>query len=278
LGEAKRRREVEAQLLKRWPENLNSLHEAEEDLRTKGLMVLCESGDLLEQVKLVESSMDLLQYYLQAHVPKDEDEQTIQYLGIRVFNGAAATLKLGLAGYGQAAAAIERDLLETVFLLNMFASNPERIAAWPTVDEEKRNAEFGPRKVREFLDQRDGFVDKRRKAAYDALSRVGSHPTVRGFALLRPGNESPPPGPFITSPLLAAVTNELARVMAQAGEVFLKFVKNDTTGALKAKADFMEVAGLWLERYFEEPHDAGAVASLRKLAAEIEQGAGNAHP
>ena len=38
--------------------------------------------------------------------------------------------------------------------------------------------------VRDFLDKRDGFTSRKRKEAYDNLSRMGAHPTVLGFVLL----------------------------------------------------------------------------------------------
>jgi len=44
-------------------------------------------------------------------------------LGIRLFNGAAAVLKLCLSGYYQTAALQARDLLETVFLLDLFTAD-----------------------------------------------------------------------------------------------------------------------------------------------------------
>jgi hypothetical protein len=62
---------------------------------------------------------------------------------------------------------------------------------------------YHPAKIRTDLDDRDGFVKKKRKQSYNALSTLGTHPSPGGFELKRDG------GRFIHSgPLRQRVTLE----------------------------------------------------------------------
>ena len=55
---------------------------------------------------------------------------------MRTFNAFAASIKLTLSGYHQNSALILRDVMETVFLLSLFAGDPSLVARWrfqPTI-------------------------------------------------------------------------------------------------------------------------------------------------
>ena len=80
-------------------------------------------------VRVVENAMDLADLLRQ--VPTDdEDMKVIQVLGMRTFNAFGASLKLALSGYSQNSALIVRDILETVFLLNLFSGDRTLIGRW----------------------------------------------------------------------------------------------------------------------------------------------------
>ena len=68
--------------------------------------------------------MNLIQFFVREHVADGSDQETIQLLGIRLFNGIASALRLITGGYFQTAAMIQRDLLETVFLITYLRVHP----------------------------------------------------------------------------------------------------------------------------------------------------------
>lgn len=269
MGEAKRRKSRSDDAALGWPENLRKLHAAEEDLRLRGLGMVKGDEDLTRQIRLIETVMDFLQRYLNTHETTDPDEITVQHLGVRVFNAAAAALKLALGGYGQVSAGILRDILETTFLVDSFRTDRSRIAEWRNITEDKRGQAFGADAVRRYLDVRDKYTERRRRQAYMDLCRMGTHPTVQGFALLRAGDTGTPPGPFLASNILAATINELAKLMVEVGETFEAFLPNDGPSAIEAKTLLMEETGRWLERYYGVPYDEGPVREVRGLLTKL---------
>ena len=74
--------------------------------------------------------------------------------------------QLMVSGYYQCAAMIMRDLLETAFLLGFFRHNPGTISVWRTKNDAIRKKVFAPVKIRVALDEKDGFTEKKRAAAY----------------------------------------------------------------------------------------------------------------
>jgi hypothetical protein len=112
-----------------------------------------------------------------------DDELTMQFLGIRLFNAAAASVKLALSGYYQKAFVHLRDILETYFLVDYLRSNPAQIAAWKNADNRTLRRDFSPMRIREALDKRDGYATQGRKKFYELVSQYASHATYRGFQL-----------------------------------------------------------------------------------------------
>ena len=49
---------------------------------------------------------------------------------------------------------------------------------------EKEDCPFGPGKIRNALDKRDGYTSLERKRIYDLLSEAASHASSVGFALV----------------------------------------------------------------------------------------------
>ena len=75
------------------PENFDCLHAGEELIRTKSVDAIEASADLLLHALVIESAMDLLDYFARNYKHDADDQHTIQLLGIRLFNGAASALK-----------------------------------------------------------------------------------------------------------------------------------------------------------------------------------------
>jgi hypothetical protein len=178
--------------------------------------------------ELIEHTMSLLRHFVQVHQSTSEDVRTVQLLGIRLFNSAASVWKLLLSGYYQTSMLQQRDLLETIFLLDYFRTNQSLIAEWRNSTDEIRYEEFRPSVVRKALDKRDGFTTRKRGDSYKMFCELGAHPTYLGFHMLtdKPGGDIHT-GPFFDSKSLKAGIEELARHLALAGGVFINlFLKS----------------------------------------------------
>jgi hypothetical protein len=75
-------------------DNLTSLHEHEENIRTKSLAAIVRRADLTDHLALVQEAMNVIYAFTHDHVNESDDELTMQFLGIRLFNAAAVSLKL----------------------------------------------------------------------------------------------------------------------------------------------------------------------------------------
>ena len=101
------------------PEALRRLHDHEDVLHKKALDIITGDGRLQLHLCVIEQAMDLADL-LRKFRTDDEDLKVVQLLGMRTFNAFGASIKLALSGYGQNSALILRDILETVFLLDLF--------------------------------------------------------------------------------------------------------------------------------------------------------------
>lgn len=220
-------------------------------------------------------STELDQNLLAGHLSRryayeNDDEMTIQLLGIRLFNAAASSIKLMLSGYYQTAAGQMRDLLETTFLLDYFQSNRPLITDWRTSDDRARWNKFKPVKIREALDARDGFEGKKRGAAYSLLSELASHASTKGFRMLTPipGGDAHC-GPFFEKTSLDPCLSELAKILVQAAGTFTRFFTKDDKHSYGMKIGYMEAQGEWLERFYNHPFDRAPIEELRTILARL---------
>ena len=76
-------------------DNLTSLHKQEEELRTRSLAAIQADPALSEHWSLVAEAMNVIYAFTHDHPHESENELTLQYLGIRLFN--AWTYKLDKA-------------------------------------------------------------------------------------------------------------------------------------------------------------------------------------
>lgn len=109
------------------PDNLVRLHLGEEDLRQKALLVISNDEGLKLHLQAVECAMELADL-LRQFGSDSEDSKVLRVFGMRFFNAFASSVKLALSGYSQTSMLILRDVLETVFLFDLFNFKPELIA------------------------------------------------------------------------------------------------------------------------------------------------------
>jgi hypothetical protein len=230
------------------PKNLDRLHSGEEFIRGKSAERLRDAR-LGLHLEVVEHAMNMADGLRQFQTV-DDDLRLIQVLGIRTFNAFGAATKLCLSGYYQNAALILRDVLETVFLLDLFQSERALIARWRLADKAARLKEFSPVKVRTKLDERDGFTGRRRAALYDLFSELAGHATMPSIAMLRPQGMDVQIGPFLDPSALEAVLSEMGRLAVQVGEQIDAFWQSFGDQGRSVRVHFAEAKRRWLEKFY----------------------------
>lgn len=179
----------------------------------------------------------------------DVDDEAIKLLSLRMFNMLASAQALALCGYAQNAAILGRDLLETVFLIDLFKRDPSAIKRWREAKTSAQKAEFKPVAVRTVLDQLDGFTEGKRAKLYKEFCELASHPTPRAAQMLRAGNGLAHGGPFHNANGLRAVVSELGRLALQVGLHVAGFHKLDEKSA-DAVIHFGETRLAWLSEFY----------------------------
>lgn len=231
------------------PQRLVHLLSEESKLRSAAARLVEADVRLTLHLVAVEHAMDVADIYRQWPTD-DEDAKVIKMLGMRIFNAFAASLNLAVSGYSQNSALIMRDILETVFLLDLFRGDKSLITKWRTADAAVRHKLFRPVKVREELDKRQGVSGKRAEM-YSMFSELAGHPTMNSHLMLRPmrGGDAVS-GPFIEATSFAATIAEMGRLGVQAGESLAAFVPPDwDRGRLPLEA-FAAVKLAWFQEFY----------------------------
>ena len=232
------------------PRNLTSLHRAEEELRKRAAEIISKDTNLVLHLTAVEAAMDIADVFRQFDT-QDEDLKIIQILGMRTFNAFGASLKLALSGYIQNSALLMRDVLETVFLLDLFRGDRAFIERWRFADKKARMKDFAPVKVREELDKRDRFTSKKRFELYELFSELAGHPTMKSVNMMRPKMDGDAViGPFIEATALEAAVSEMGRLGIQVGETLSAFLPNDWTPGLPSRLSFAVIKKQWFITFY----------------------------
>jgi hypothetical protein len=203
-------------------DNLISLHQHEEELRAKSLAVIEADAALSDHWTLVSEAMNAIYAFTHDHAHGSDNELTLQYLGIRLFNAAGASIKLALSGYYQKAFDHVRDVIETYFLVDYLATYPDKIGEWKSADKKKRISHFGPGLIRTALDKRDGYTSGERKRIYDLISEFASHASYSGISLTTTGPANMARvGPFLDEKKLTIWLQEMAMRVSHAAVVLV---------------------------------------------------------
>jgi hypothetical protein len=232
-------------------DNLASLHDLEEKLRARSLEVIRADAALSDHWNLVAEAMNAIYAFTHDHIHGSENELTLQYLGIRLFNAAGASVKLALSGYYQKAFHQVRDVIETSFLVDYLSTNPEKIDEWKRADKTKRIAQFGPGIIRNALDKRDGYASGERKRIYDLISELASHPSYPGISLMTTGAANMAQvGPFFDDKKLRVWLYEIAMRLSHAAMVLLPdHLEGHDLKLLATQAHYLEVNNEWWSKY-----------------------------
>lgn len=230
------------------PDNLESIRKEEDGNRTKAQLQIDGDAALRDHLGIIHDSLDAIHAFTISHVNANDEELVVQRLGIRLFNSGSCALSLLLSGYYQNSALLIRDVLETGFLIDFLRSNPTKISAWRDASAEERQRLFRPAQIREALDARDGFKEKKRGAAYALLSNFAAHPTNPGFKLFSPDWMSKI-GPFHDEKYLKATLEELSKRLPAVAEVYVRSFPLVATVVEAARRHFLARLGQWATTY-----------------------------
>jgi hypothetical protein len=256
------------------PQNFDLLAAGEDQIRRLSKDAIEASEDLSLHARMIERAMNMLNFMSKRRPHADEDELVLQMLAARLFNSGASAMKLLMCGYYQSTVMVMRDILETTFLLDYFHSNRDQIAVWRACDEKKRNREFGAMKVRMALDDRDGYTERKREAAYNLLCQLGTHPTYIGFQMLQSkGSNLVNVGPFFEAASLDAVLSELAKTVMQAGAQ-TRHADERSLDDYRMSVDYLTAQADWSERFFGHKLDRSKIAEIQNIIEEIERRGG----
>lgn len=252
------------------PENLFLLHSGEKDIRAKSITLIEASEDMSLHVSMIETCMDMLQYVRMNTPEMSQDQVIVALIGASVFNSMASAFKLLICGYYQSSGLQIRYILESGWLLDYLRTDPNLVQQWKATPEEKRQRKFGPVFIRDKLDKRDGFTEKKRDAHYKRLCILCGHPTFAGFAMLRPVPDADAyMGPFLVPDLLNACIQELVQVSIIAWQSFMRFFPPKTVHDCRARIHYIERQHDWSKHIYGSPHDMTAMNELKKLMAQL---------
>jgi hypothetical protein len=194
------------------PDNFLRLWQAHDELIPWATEKISDVEHLKDHVDLISTYMTGVKFAQESSVSSAR-HTAICGLLMRSFEMLSIGLRSCLSGSYHASAMAARDLIETAFLLDFLLDQPGEPERWLIADlsDLSGNGKYSPRKVREYLDQRDGYTERKRKKHFDMLSTLGAHPTPYGFSLRRDGHGNINLGPFKQADLVRECIEELAK-------------------------------------------------------------------
>lgn len=232
------------------PENLESLHKHEEELRTKSVLEINADQNLKDQMIITQESLNMVFDVTKSYKTEDKIELTIQYIGARLFNSIVTAIKLMFSGYYQSSVMLQRDIVEIGFLLDYFLSDKSKIEEWKNSSTKERIDKFSPVAVRKALDDRDGFQGRKRQEIYKLMSEMSTHPTYAGFKLLAPDSKVHL-GPFFDAKYLKHLVHELALRVPDFTVIYISHFENLPATFLKVQVKYLATIKAWAQKYLK---------------------------
>ena len=232
------------------PENLQSLHMQEEELRTKSILEINADQNLRDQLIIIQESLNMIFDVTQSYKTKDKIELTIQYIGARLFNSIVTAIKLIISGYYQSSVMLQRDIVEIGFLLDYFLLDNSKIEEWINSSGKDRNNRFSPAAIRKVLDKRDGFQEKKREEIFHLMSEAGTHITYAGFKLLAPDGKVHL-GPFFDAKYLEHLVHELALRVPNFTIIYISHFEKLPPKFLKVRVEYIAKIKEWAQKYLK---------------------------
>jgi hypothetical protein len=194
------------------PPNLTRLWAAEDEMLAWATSVVASEEYLQDHLEMIGTYMDCVDMVRQSG-PSGDRHIALVGLFLRTFDASSYCVRSAMSGNYTGCAMYARDILETQFLLSYLLDEPGRPEVWLSSDPKTSPEKYKPVVVRKYLDDRDGFVEKKRLKSYKALSTLGAHPSPGGLELKRDGGRAIRSGPFKQRNSLEQCIQEAARVI-----------------------------------------------------------------
>lgn len=193
------------------PANLSSLWREEDSVINWSLQIIAEPDRtyLVDHLELVEVYMDCVDQ-LRQKAPTGDYHSAYMGLFLRSFDSLGRCVRSALSGDYTCSAMMARDLLETQFLISYLQDDPKRPVEWLHADPKQRKKVYKPVEIRQALDARDGFKERKREQHYGVLSGI-AHPTPMSFQVKVDGKGRLGSGPQRNPDLLEGCLQEAAR-------------------------------------------------------------------
>ncbi|WP_289069393.1 hypothetical protein [uncultured Aliiroseovarius sp.] len=198
------------------PQNLTRLWTSEDEMMTWATEVVASEEYLQDHLELIEAYMDCVEMVRRSG-PSGNRHIALVGLFLRAFDASSYCVRSAMSGNYTGSAMYARDILETQFLLSYLLDEPGRPETWLSSDPETIRKKYRPIDIRTYLDERDGFIERKRMQNYHALSTLGAHPSPGGLELKRDGGKAIHSGPFKQRDTLEQCIQEAARVILPLG-------------------------------------------------------------
>jgi len=261
---------VNCLILPKLTDNLGLLYKGQQENETKSLLFINGDNNLKENLHFFEMSLNLLFDITKTHKNINDNELTIQYIGIRLFNNLTAALRLLLFGYYQLSYSAQRDVVEVSFLLDYFSSNTKEISAWKTADA-KAKKKYKPEKIRNALDERDKLKkgQGQRDLIYKMFCEYAAHATYVGNKLVAPKGLGII-GPFYDEKHLKCCFGELVK-WASVSSLYYKAHFSLPEGYKKLEINYLLEFKHWWERTYKTKVVDSSFDDLRTIKYLIDK-------
>lgn len=223
-------------MTQRLPTNFERLYAHENGLREQAVALIVADERLQSHVTMVERMMVIADRLSRLPEP-GADLKFVQALAVRSFNAFAAALRLALSGYARDSVPILRDILEMVFLLDLFAGDHSAIERCRSASPEIRMAQFSATELQRLLDERDQATGSARKNLHDRYSELAGQ---NGGQSALTAYSDTTLGPRIDRTSLDTLLFELARLAEQIGTHLSPFFPHGSGIHLAFKKEQLE--------------------------------------
>jgi hypothetical protein len=130
-------------------------------------------------------SLAVLSMVCGSYHAQDPDGCVLLGLTTQMFNSASAAMMLLMTGYCQQSFTVQRHMVETGNLLDLFRTHKHELPEWLKYQDSLDTQGFGAQAVREKLNTRDGLPVGSRLLRYRVISNIATHPNAIGLRIVQ---------------------------------------------------------------------------------------------
>lgn len=220
--------------------DLKKYRQHENNIYRKSLNFLSKDERGKAHIELFNIAVSTNFSWIRQNQNPNENEMTIQFIGARMFNDAMTAYHDSLSGYYQSSFSAQRNLIEMQFLLDYFRTNKEMIKVWRESTNNQRYKKFGPHVLYKILDERDGFLEGKRKSDYQRFCELATHVSFPGMKLMANDKNQIEAGPFYNKKMVSNTIYELNKRYVYSVISLSSLLEAKEVGAIKIIIDLAE--------------------------------------